>query len=217
MKHIPLKITFELANSEVLITKTPFDGILARLEFDSQKEQNKFNGDYSQRLKFLTFSDGIYHASNPIFNVNFIDNEFISKNFDNKLYKEIGKKPDVPALYEKGSGRLKAWLVSFEKISTDKVIYYVNGDFEKIAELLANLRYLGKKASIGVGKIKSITIDEIENDLSLVQDNKAMRHLPNIPKYQNLKNIGKVLLPLTHPYWKKGNDEICLCDKGDVK
>lgn len=217
MNHIPLKITLELENAEVLITKTPFDGVLARLEFDRKKEHGMFNGDYSQRLEFLSFSDGIYHASNPIFNINFIGNEFMSKNFDNKFYKEIGKNPNIPALYEKGSGRLKAWLVSFEKISTDKITYYVKGDFEKIADLLKNLRYIGKKASIGFGKIKSISIDEIENDLSLVQNNKAMRHLPDISKYQNLKNIGKVLLPLTHPYWKKGNDEVCLCDKGDIK
>jgi CRISPR type IV-associated protein Csf3 len=210
-KHIPLKITIQLANKNVILANNPTDGIIARLYFDMQKEEGVFNGDYSQKLKFLTMSDGIYHCSNPIYKINYIDNDFLTKNFDNNMFEELGDKPHTASVHNKLSGRYKSWLESYETTNVDKVHFYIHANFEMIEKLFTNLRYIGKKASLGYGKIKKITLEEIDEDYSLVKDNQAMRHLPNIDKYSNLENKNKALMVLTHPYWKNSNNkDICI-------
>lgn len=209
-EHIPMKITLDLEFNEIIIANNPFDGVLARVFFDKQKEKGLFNGDYTQKLDFLTMSDGVYHASNPIYKINFLSNEFLTKSFDNKLFNMIGKNPTAPTLYNKKSGRYKSWLESYEKHNVEKVIYFIKGDYEIISKLVANLRFLGKKASIGYGKIDKIIIEEIETDYSLVKDNCAMRHLPAIDKYKSLSDKKKGYFNLTHPYWKKGCESVCI-------
>ena len=209
--HIPMKISIELENKSVILANNPVDGIIARLYFDKQKAQGTFNGNYSQKLNFLTMSDGIYHCSNPIDKVNFIDNDLLTKNFDNQMFNEFGDKPDSSTVHNKLSGKYKSWLETYETTNVDKVYFYLHGDFEVISTLFENLRYIGKKASLGYGKIAKIQVEEIENDYSLVKDNQAMRHLPNIKKYQNLENKNKALMPLTHPYWKRANNkQVCI-------
>lgn len=204
-----MKITIRLQHKEILIANNPFDGVLARIYFDKQKEEGTFNGDYKQKLDFLTMSDGVYHTSNPIYRINFFGNEFLTKSFDNKLYTEIGKQPFKKNLHNKQSGQFKSWLESYEKSNVDEVVYFVKGDFEIISSLLENLRYLGKKPSIGYGKVESIAIDEIDEDYSLVKDNKAMRPLPGINKYKDTVYMAKGYHNLTHPYWERGNESSC--------
>lgn len=211
MSHIPLKITIELANKNVILSNNPVDGIIARLYFDMQKEEGKFNGDYNQKLDFITMSDGIYHCSNPIYKINFIDNDFLTKSFDNSMFNEVGDKPNLSAVHNKLSGRYKSWLESYEITNVDKVFFYIHADYETIIKLFSNLRYIGKKASLGYGKINKIIIEEIEEDYSLIKDNQAMRHLPAIKKYKSLENKSKALMFLTHPYWRKTEkQEVCI-------
>ena len=207
---IPMKITITLEHREVLIANNPFDGVLARIYFDKQKSDSIFNGDYSQKMDFLKMSDGIYHTSNPVYNINFLSNEFLIKNFDNKLFEKIGDKPFVGTLYNKQSGKYKSWMESYVKKNVDEVVYYTNGDFDVICSLLEDLRYLGKKASLGYGKVSKVRVEEINEDMSLVYNNKAMRPLPAIEKYSGLDDKSKALYNLTHPYWERGNEEICI-------
>ena len=206
-KHIPLKITIELANKNVILSNNPTDGIIARIYFDLQKEQGIFNGDYKQKLDFLTMSDGIYHCSNPIYKINYIGNDFLVKSFDNDIFYAFGDKPHAQSVHDNLSGRYKSWLESYETSNVDSVYFYVNGDFDELTRLFKNLRYVGKKASLGYGKIKKIIIEEIDQDYSLVKDNNAMRHLPAIEKYKDLNNKSKAAMPLTHPYWKRSGDK----------
>lgn len=187
----------------------PFDSILAKLYFQEQINNKTFNGDYSQQLTFLKISDGIYHTSNPIYEVSHISNETIIKSFNLDMFVSLdGDMKHHKTITNNRSGRFKQHKVDFEVIFTKQIVYYICADYEVIKQLLANLNYIGKKVSIGWGKIKSIDIEEIEEDLSLYINNTPNRHLPDIKKYQS-KYMKKVLLPLTSPYWKI-TDEISL-------
>lgn len=103
------------------------------------------------------------------------------------------------------TNNLRQHKVEFELIYTDKIIYYVHGDYEYIEKLLENLNFIGKKTSIGWGKIFSIEMEELKEDYSLFKDGSPSRHLPNISKYKKT-NMYKVNIPLTPPYWRACND-----------
>ena len=209
-RYVNLKITFKMSqNSDVVLPNSAFDSVLARLYFDKQKSENTFNGDYDQELPFLEKSDGVYHTSFPIAKVKAFQNRTITKSFDKVGFASTGGKISS-AMEEIKKGRYKAWFESFEAMIVDKVVYYVRGDIDVIYDLLKGLRYLGKKASIGMGKIKETIIEEIKDDYSLVQNNSPMRNLPSIEKYNNLNNSSKVLMPLNPPYWKNYRNVECI-------
>jgi len=209
-RYVNLKITFKMSqNSDVVLPNSAFDSILARLYFDKQKAENTFNGDYDQELPFLEKSDGVYHTSFPIAKIKAFQNRTIAKNFDKVGFASIGGKINSE-MEDTQRGRYKAWFESFEAMVVDKVVYYVRGDIDVIYNLLKGLRYLGKKASIGMGKIKETIIEEIKEDYSLIQNNSPMRNLPSIEKYNNLNNSSKVLMPLNPPYWKNHRSVECI-------
>jgi len=206
---IPMKITLFLEDGLCKLSDMPCDSILAKLYFQQQINLNKFNGDYKQQLPFLKFSDGIYHTSKPNYTISHISNEIITKKFDYKYFIALnGDISSQKTLSNKVSGRYKNHIISYEVIFTKEIVYYINGDIDIVKNLLKNLNYIGKKTALGWGKISKITIDEIDNDLSLFKNNIPNRHLPNIKKYKT-KNMALLNIPLIHPYWKV-TDELSL-------
>jgi len=204
--HIPLLITIYLENNFCKLSEMPLDSILAKLYFQQQINENIFDGNYYQELEFLKKSDGVYHTSKPFYKILHISNDSIIKNFTIPLFVQLdGNHEYEKRVSNRRSDRYKKHIQNFELIYTEKIQYYACGDFDIIKTLLSNLNYIGKKASLGWGKILKIEIEEIENDYSLFKHNKAMRHLPNIKKYQNA-TMYAANIPLTPPYWKQTND-----------
>ena len=209
-RYVNLKITFKMSpNSDVVLPNSAFDSILARLYFDKQKSENSFNGDYDQELPFLEKSDGVYHTSFPIAKVKAFQNRLITKSFDNAHFASMGGNI-MASMEDTLRGRYKAWFEHFEAMIVDKVIYYVRGDIDVIYDLLKGLKHLGKKASIGMGKIKETIIEEIKDDYSLIKNNSPMRNLPSLEKYSKLENSSRVLMPLNPPYWKNYRSVECI-------
>lgn len=203
---IPMMITIYLENGFCKLSNMPFDSILAKLHFQQEMNNGTFDGDYYKQLPFLKMNDGIYHASKPFYEISHISNETIIKSFNLDLYLELqGDMSNAPTIKNNKSGRYKQHKVEFELIYTDKITYYANGHFEYIEKLLQNLNFIGKKTSIGWGKVFSIEIEELKEDFSLFRDNTQSRHLPDIPKYRS-KDVYKVNIPLTPPYWRTCND-----------
>lgn len=202
----PMMITIYLENGYCKLSNMPFDSILAKLYFQQEINNGTFDGDYYKMLPFLKMSDGIYHTSKPFYEISHIANETIIKSFNIDLYLELkGDMTNAPTITNNRSGRYKQHKVEFELVYTDKIIYYLNGDYEYIEKLLQNLNFIGKKTSIGWGKIFSIEMEELKEDYSLFKDGKASRHLPDIPKYNNT-NMYRLNIPLTPPYWRSCND-----------
>ncbi|KAB7889740.1 hypothetical protein [Poseidonibacter ostreae] len=203
---IPIMITIHLENGFCKLSNMPFDSILAKLHFQQEMNNGTFDGDYYKQLPFLKMSDGIYHTSKPFYEINHISNETIIKSFNLNLYLELdGDMTYAQKILNPNSNHLRQHKIELELIYTDKITYYVNGDYEYIEKLLQNLNFIGKKTSIGWGKIFSIEMEELKEDFSLVKDNIPSRHLPDISKYKS-KNLYKVNIPLTPPYWRTCND-----------
>lgn len=215
MKHIPLKITFKFENGFFKTSNMPFDGVLANAYFEKLKRNGLFNGDYAQELPFLKRTAGAYHISIPVFSPKFVINQTFYKKFDLDLFVKIGDtKKITQAIENPTSGRYKGFVIDNELLSTDEVVIYACGDFDVISDILGEVRFIGKKASLGWGKIKTINIEEIDEDYSMIKDGVLMRQLPDIDLFK-ISNVGKVIMPLSHPYWKTTRD-ISLIDVGAI-
>jgi hypothetical protein len=214
MEFSNLKIEIFVENSvSIQVKKGAFDSILALLHFNSLKNKGEFNGNYEQRLEFLDITDGVYHTSFPILNgVKYYDKEKLIKSFDHEIYAKHGsivqknKKPI--GVVNTSQGKYKNEFFSIERIGVDSIVYYVRGNKEKISELLKSLRYIGKKSSLGWGRVSRIEIEETKEDYSLKKDGKLMR---NIPTANSIGADSKkvALARLTHPYWSKSNLHEC--------
>jgi len=201
-----LEITISLANAVCLDKNNgAFDSVLAVLYFNSLKNKREFDGNYQQRLEFLDMSDGVYHTSFPVINgIKYFQKEQLIKKFDHDIYAKYGV---ITAKNSKGvsnvntiTGKNKNSFFSYERVLADSVTYYVRGDKDVIEKLLKKLKFLGKKSSLGWGKISKIEIKEIEYDYSIVKYNKLMRNIP-VDNSFGIDGDCVALFRLTHPYW----------------
>lgn len=203
---VPMRITIYLESGYCKLSNMPFDSILAKLYFQKEINNGTFDGNYYKQLPFLKMTDGIYHTSKPVYFTKYISNEVLLKRFDYRTF--IHLNGDISAqktLSNNQSGRYKNYLLNFELEHLDNIIYYINGEKDEITKLLQSFNFIGKKASLGWGKIFKIDIEELQNDYSLFNENNIpMRHFPNITKYKS-HNMSEVLLPLTPPYWEHTN------------
>ena len=211
----PMMITIYLENGYCKLSNMPFDSILAKLYFQQEINNGTFDGNYYKPLPFLKMNDGIYHTSKPFYKISHIANETIIKSFNLDLYLELkGDMTHSAKILNPNTNNLRQHKVEFELIYTDKITYYVNGDYEYIEKLLQHLNFIGKKTSIGWGKIFSIEMEELKKDYSLFKDGSPSRHLPDISKYKKT-NMYKANIPLTPPYWRACND-IALVSKDTI-
>jgi hypothetical protein len=214
-KFSNLKIELFVENSvSMQKRKGAFDSVLALLYFNDLKNKNQFDGDYSQQLNFLDMTDGVYHTSFPIIKgMKYYDKEQLIKKFDHDMYAKHGeivaKNGNYRNKVNNAQGTYKNEFYSIERFMCDSVIYYVRGNKEIIERLLRNLQFIGKKSSLGWGKIKHIQIDEIEKDYSIFKDLELMRNIP-IKNSWNHSSDKVNLFRLTHPYWSKENLFDCL-------
>ena len=209
-----LKVTIKLSDAVCLDKKSgAFDSVLAMLFFNDLKNRGKFNGDYTQELEFLEKSDGVYHTSFPILNgVKYFQKEQLIKKFDHDIYAKHGvivKNNKNVGLVNTLTHKNKNSFFSYERVLVENVVYYVRGDIEKVEKLLKRLKFLGKKSSLGWGKINQIEVKEIEYDYSIVKDGKLMRNIP-VNNSFGLKEDCVALFRLTHPYWYSEGKVECL-------
>ena len=208
-----IKITLH-THGQAVLSDNPADGILAKLYFEKLKQERRFDGNYAQKLPFLEWNnEGFYHISKPLYKKLFIENQTVYKGFDAKKYVEHSEqvKP-VKSLFSVANGKFKRSFETFEKSYIDEVVIYARGDFDTIKELLANLKYIGKKNAYGWGKVQKIVMEETDEDFSIVKDGKLMRHIPIDSEY--LQKVQKnsyagALKPLFHPYWDRGRERVC--------
>ena len=92
-------------------------------------------------------------------------------------------------------------------ILTRNLHAFASGDGDSIKVLLdENISHIGKKRAYGYGKILDISIDEQDDDHSLIRDEQAMRWLPYKEGFRQVR--------LTPPYWS-GWDAVHCCEVGD--
>ena len=199
-----LKITF-FTSSPLLINRyTTIDSILLYHYFKSSKssgDKDALECDFIYK-KNKTLSGSIW---------------FVDKETPLYLYPSyITKKPEFdylnrhkkrPIKYSEGRGNFKNFLLWNEFLILPKLYFYIRGDREKIEDLLKEVSFLGKKSSIGYGKVDSYKVETIKEDKGfLLDENTPSKPLPldfnlscNRVAYWNRKP----------PYWDKTKLEPC--------
>lgn len=159
----------------------------------------------------------IYHSSIGIFrDIQLLKTDKIYKRFTDKETYHLTPRHQKGRIHI-NRGHYKDFIINMPMLITDKVTFYCNGDKKEIKRLLSHLRNIGKKTSIGGGKITNIKITETPEDYSFFKDNNIMRPIPadmNIPLTEGMTFAKATYKP---PYWDKNNKTMCYIPPNQIK
>lgn len=153
----------------------------------------------------------VYHSSVGKFNVRkvFIDKiykRFTDKEADYLTPKKQGSKIRI------NSGYFKDYMIQLPAILTSKIDFYTCADYNSLKILLSNLKCIGKKTSIGGGRLKQIKILKEDMDYSFFKDGEIMRTIPvnNDFKIPVTPGMGFSKQNYKPPYWDKSKVTMCI-------
>lgn len=111
------------------------------------------------------------------------------------------------------AGPNKSYRIPFELLHLvdDSITWWCVGEQGEIEALLQLVHHLGKKRSVGHGKVVRWTIEEMEpwDGFPVAVDGKPLRNLP--ADWLGLSDPVLAHGNLTYPYWRHDTEEICAC------
>ena len=165
----------------------------------------------------LKRTSDVYHSSVGIYANNV-------KLYRDTIYKRFTDKETHKLTHRQQKGRIKTnqghfkdFMINLPIIITDAITFYCNGDKKELERLLSHLTSIGKKTSIGGGRIRNITITETNEDYSFFKDNCIMRPIPatmDVPVFEGMIFQQQ---PYKPPYWDKNNVCMCIVPENQIK
>ena len=157
----------------------------------------------------LKKTDDVYHSSVGIYDDNAkLYRDTIYKRFTDKETHKLTRKQQKGRI-KTNQGHFKDFMINLPILITNKITFYCNGDKEEITRLLSYLTNIGKKTSIGSGKIRKITVNSINEDYSFFKNEKIMRPIPATLDVPVVPGMVFEQQPYKPPYWDKNN--VCMC------
>lgn len=165
----------------------------------------------------LKRTSDVYHSSVGIYANNV-------KLYRDTIYKRFTDKETHKLTHRQQKGRIKTnqghfkdFMINLPIIITDTITFYCNGDKKELERLLSHLTSIGKKTSIGSGRIRNITITETNEDYSFFKDNCIMRPIPATMDVPVFEGIIFQQQPYKPPYWDKNNVCMCIVPENQIK
>lgn len=159
----------------------------------------------------------VYHSSVGIYADNVkLYRDTIYKRFTDKETHKLTLRQQKGRI-KTNQGHFKDFMINLPILITDTVTFYCNGDKKELERLLPHLTSIGKKTSIGSGRIKDITINETKEDYSFYKENSIMRPIPatmDIPVFEGMIFQQQ---PYKPPYWDKNNVCMCIVPENQIK
>jgi hypothetical protein len=113
-----------------------------------------------------------------------------------------------------GFGHYRAWMLRVVYVPAEWAVFYGRGDVGLVRDLLDDLTHLGNKTRAGWGRVASVSVEEIEENRSLVWEGRAMRPLP----VRILRRWSDALpMAAQAPYWDPSNVEMCAPPGAEVE
>lgn len=143
-----------------------------------------------------------------------------------KIYKRFTDKETRILTDNKNKGKIKVnqgyykdFLINLPAVYTKSISFYTNADKEELTRLLSHLQGIGKKTSIGGGKIKEIKIKSTDTDYSFYKDGEVMRCIPTkYAKHIPLKpGMSFSIQAYKPPYWDNTYKTMCLTPPNQLK
>ncbi len=159
----------------------------------------------------------VYHASISQFDKAPLYQSTIYKRFNDKNIDKLKPKQRQGRIHT-DSGYFKDFMINLPFITPNRISFYTCADPKEIKRLLPHLNHLGKKGSIGGGKILKYKIKKTEADYSFYKDGQIMRPIPQeltkkIPLIEGTQFMNSSYKP---PYWDKRNIKMCLVPKNPI-
>ncbi len=159
---------------------------------------------YTGSVMPLAQTRDLFHASVAWFDRSEASAATIYKRFDESrshLIQTEKQRIDV------GRGLYRAYAMRMPYLPAVTAKFYVRGDIKEVLRLVSFLPGLGKKVAYGYGMFRSVSVEETEQDYSLVKDGVAMRPLPC---HMGFDSGEKMMLAYKMPYWDKRNVAPCV-------
>ena len=165
----------------------------------------------------LKETDDVYHSSIGVYPDNSkLYRDTIYKRFTDKETYKLTKKQQKGRI-KTNQGHFKDFMINLPILITDNVTFYCNGDKKELKRLLRNLTNIGKKGSIGGGRINKVIINETTEDNSFFKDGKIMRPIPVSMKFPIFEGVNIQRQPYKPPYWDKNNVVMCFVPENQIK
>ena len=104
------------------------------------------------------------------------------------------------------NGPYRDWNMPMPVFLARRMVAYASGSRKRVKKALKEVKYLGRKRSMGYGKITGMEFERMEEDYSLMRDGVAQRWLPDAD--------GPRLVRPRPPYWHPMGRVQC-CEVGD--
>ena len=156
------------------------------------------------RVRHPRLDDWFYRASVSFFDSDKLYASTIYKRFHEAWSHRVATRKTKIML---GKGFYRLHMIKLPYRPAGRVVFYAYGNPREVEDLLSDLPGLGKKTVIGFGGIREVTVEEIDRDMSLVDEHgRAMRPLP-IWAVAEADDV--VPLAYKPPYWSKYNVKPC--------
>ncbi|RLD47243.1 MAG: hypothetical protein DRI86_00935 [Bacteroidetes bacterium] len=197
-----LKIVISLASPVSISRNTTIDGILLSIYYNFLRSKGKilpFDKEHKS-VKFIERINGAFSGS-----VWYIDKKSdVLFDFNTIVKKtEYRKIEKITKAKVKDNSLFKAALINFETVEVSEIYFYIKGDKDMIESLLDfGLQFIGKKKSLGFGKVSGFKVETINEDKGFflnaeksivskpldcsifnVPDNKAVAFYRSMPPY----------------------------------
>ncbi len=109
-------------------------------------------------------------------------------------------------------GPCKTYRIPLEvgHVEQDQLQWFCVGDAAEVSALLALVHYLGKRRGVGMGRVLSWDVEEIEpwgEDFPVVREGRPLRTLP--ADWPGLVDPMLGYKTITFPYWRREAEEMC--------
>ena len=159
----------------------------------------------------------VYHSSVGIYSEHSkLYRDTIYKRFTDKETHKLTKKQQQGRI-KTNQGHFKDFMINLPILITDTVTFYCNGDKNELKRLLTHLTNIGKKGSVGGGRIKQIHIRKSSEDYSFFKDGHIMRPIPSTMDVPICEGMIFQQQPYKPPYWDKNNVCMCIVPENQIK
>jgi len=151
----------------------------------------------------------IYLASEGLYEVEAHERRFLNRRFPTAEAQSLGG-PSMKRI-NVSAGATKGYRIPMQQLhlKNDAMVWYAMGDVAGVRDLVTLVGYLGKKRSVGLGRVASWSVEAIEpwEGFPVLQEGRPLRSLPlDWPGLGEHRVEARVLTP---PYFERWREQEC--------
>lgn len=156
------------------------------------------------------------HCSIAQLEKNALKKDTIYKRFTDKETYHLTKRQRKGRV-KTNQGHFKDFMIDLPVLITKNLKFYCNADKRELERLLPFIKNIGKKSSIGGGRITGFSVKEESEDYSFYKEGKIMRPVPSDMKLPIVEGMVFRREAYKPPYWNKDNVTFCVVPESEIQ